>query len=214
MGGVDVLGGNGPAAARSGRSKQSQASGTRIMSQPMLAPVRTVVETHMSVEMPKATTWLRAEALQAKVEVGADEGRVDALRDQRLVAMRAEAGAKAIAGVPGVSVEPGSIESWRTWMIGRPAARQAASSARPLASIWRFQRRRPGRIVEASLHVDRKEDGAVEIEGHDRQLTRRGPLPAHKKTNGGHKGNLAQRPACSLCGAAAKSRRPEAQQEY
>ena len=84
---------------------------------------------------------LRAKPLQPKIEVGADEGRIDALGDERLITFGPKPGRKSLPGAPGASVEPGSIESWRTWMIGRPAARHWSISARPLASIASFQRR-------------------------------------------------------------------------
>ena len=132
---------------------------------------------------------LRAQPLQAEIEVRADEGRVDALGDERLALAGLEARAKCVAGVFGASVEPGCTESWRTWMIGRPAVRHASSSARPFASDLIVPAARPGRGVERLLHVDGQEDGAVEIDCHENPLLpAAGPL-AHKKCIGAsHKG--------------------------
>jgi len=67
-----------PPPIASGSSMQSQASATITISQPMLAPVRMVVDTHMSVAQPKQTTR-SPEPAQAQIEVGTDEGGTDRL---------------------------------------------------------------------------------------------------------------------------------------
>ena len=67
------------------------------------------------------------------------------------------------------------MQSWRTWMIGRPAARQCVEQGEAVGVDAVVPAARPAGLVEASLHVDGQEHGAVEIEGHVAPIMRARP---------------------------------------
>ena len=60
---------------------------------------------------PERNNMLGAEPFQAQVEVSANEGRIDAFGDQRLVALRAEAAAEIVSRSTGSQCRSGSTES-------------------------------------------------------------------------------------------------------
>src|SRR3546814_14927883 len=96
-----------------GRSKQSQASATSTIFQPRLAPVRTVVETHMSVDMPNATTVSapKRRSLQSRsVPLKAELTLLDSTGSP---ANGTKPARQPLPGSPGAREDPGATDSWR-----------------------------------------------------------------------------------------------------
>ena len=100
---------------------------------------------------------------------------------ERLVALRPEARAERVAWRAGRQRRPG-LDGVMADVDDRTARRTPLRDQREAVRVHRaVPAARPGRFVEALLHVDRQEHGAVEVEGHDRQLNG-ATAPAHKKT--------------------------------
>ena len=113
----------------------------------------------------------RAEALEPKLEIGADEGRIDALGDQRLVALGSETGTKIVSAVAR-SQRRARLHAVVADVDARAAGRAPGGEQREPVGVDRgIPAARPGRRVERLLQVDGEQDGAVEIDSHEAQLT-------------------------------------------
>ncbi len=103
---------------------------------------------------------------QPQVEIGADEGAVDALGHQRLASERLEAGAKAIAGTAGRKRRAfghgvmTNMNDRAAMLAPRPEQGQPVRIDRLVPAP------RPGRRIERLLHVDRQQHGLIPVDGH------------------------------------------------
>ena len=107
---------------------------------------------------------LRSEPLQTKVQVRSNEGRVDALADERLAVERLKAGSE---GVPRGARSKSRIRLNRVvtnmddWASG---GAPNLKKREPVFIRLGVPSSRPARCIEALLNVDGQKHGAIEIE--------------------------------------------------
>ena len=105
---------------------------------------RAVVDTHMSVLMPNRTTDATPSLRRRRSRSVPMNAALTDFATTGSPSCGANPSRNALPGCAGCSDEPSITESWRTWISGRPAARHADSSRRPLSSMSGLSRRPHG----------------------------------------------------------------------